>query len=264
MEQSPSSEQKKHPIAVVLSGGGLRGIAHLGVLKSLEEHGIRPSCMAGTSAGAIISVLYAAGYSPDFLLETVKGHDFFTKADLRLNHNGIFSQKFLVRLFEQLLPENDFSALSIPVYVAATEIRQGQIEYFYEGAIYPALLASSCIPFLFAPYHMGEKIYLDGGILNNLPIEPVQHQSQYIIGVHVNAIDQSYQEKYSLRQMADRVFHLSISHPVYAKAIHCDLFIDPPNMTRFGVMSKKDAEEIFYFAYEYTSEQLKKYPKPFI
>ncbi|MGN6416317.1 MAG: patatin-like phospholipase family protein, partial [Pseudobacter sp.] len=199
---------------LALSGGGLRAIGHIGVLKALEQHGIRASVLSGTSAGAVVGAFYAAGFTPDDMFTIIHKTDFFPKSYLRLRTNGLFSATFLVKLFSQFLPA-DFSGLKLPLWVAATELTAGVTEFFHEGDLYEALLASSSIPFVLPAVHDGNKMYMDGGILNNLPIEPLRDKCDYLIGVHVNAI--SHELPVGVRQTFDRVFHLALSNAVYAK-----------------------------------------------
>lgn len=238
---------------LTLSGGGLRAIGHIGVLKALEQHGIKASILSGTSAGAVVGAFYAAGYSPDEMFTIIHKTDFFPKSYFRLRTNGLFSAAFLVKLFTQFLPK-DFAGLKLPLWVAATELTAGVTEFFHEGDLYKALLASSSIPFVLPAVQEGNKMYMDGGILNNLPVEPLRDRCDYLIGVHVNAI--SHEMPVGMRKTFDRVFHLALSNAVYAKADQCDLFLDPPDMIRYSLLDKKDAQKIFDHTYSYAMREL--------
>lgn len=242
-------------IGITLSGGGLRAIGHLGVLKALEQHDIRPSIMSGTSAGAIVAAFYAAGHSPDEMLSVILKKDFFSRSHFRFRSSGFFDTGFLVKIFSEYIPD-DFSKLKLPLFVAATELSAGVTEYFYEGPLYNALLATSSIPLIFPAVADHERIFLDGGILNNLPIEPIKDKCDYLIGVHVNSITKGCESPLGVRKTLDRIFHLAISNVVYAKAGHCHLFIDPPAMTRFGMLEKKEAHTIFEYTYAHAMQQL--------
>lgn len=242
-------------IGLTLSGGGLRAIGHLGVMKALEQYGIRPTVLSGTSAGSIVAAFYAAGYGPDEMFTVILKKDFFPRTYFRLRSSGLFDPSFLVKIFSEYIPD-DFSKLKLPLYVAATELSAGVTEYFYEGPLYKALLASSSIPLIFPAVADHEKMYLDGGILNNLPIEPIREKCDYLIGVHVNSIAKGPVTQLGVRKTFDRVFHLALSNAVYAKAGHCHLFIDPPGMTQFGMLDKKEAHTIFEYTYGHAMQQL--------
>jgi len=235
-----------------LSGGGTRSIGHIGALKALEEYGLKPTILSGTSAGAIVAAFYAAGYTPDEMLDIVARNNFFTRSSIRLRVPGLFRTEFLERLFQEHFPEDDIAALRLPLYIAATDLGEGSIHYFSKGSLSRALLASSSIPFIFPQMTDGEQSYIDGGILNNMPIEPLRGKCDMLIGVHVNAPGQTDPSQMGVRKLFDRVVHLAIGSHVYGKAGLCDLFIDPPGMTRFSMFDKKDFAVIFQYVYEYT------------
>lgn len=243
-------------IGLALSGGGLRGIAHLGVLKALEEQNLRPSIISGTSAGAIVGAFYAAGYKPDELMEIVSRLNFFSARSLRFSTSGFFDKRMLMKIFHHYFPDNSFERLQLPLYASATDIVSGKTVYFNDGALDDALMASASIPFIFPVTKINEQFYLDGGITNNLPIEPIQHKCDILIGVSVNAISHQDGVELSGRRLFDRVVHLALGQSVNQKAGTCDLFINPPDMTRYSMFDKKNAKEMFNYAYEYATKYL--------
>src|SRR5688572_17324039 len=109
-------------IGYVLSGGGARGFAHLGVIKALEELGIKPDIISGVSAGAIAGALYAAGKKPDEILELLKKNNFFGWSTLLLRKNGFFSMNLLKSLLNEVLGKNDFEVLKTKLFVTATDV----------------------------------------------------------------------------------------------------------------------------------------------
>ncbi|WP_460764922.1 patatin-like phospholipase family protein [Niabella terrae] len=242
--------KKKRIIGLTLSGGGLRGIAHLGVIKAMEERNMAPQLISGSSAGAIIGAFYAGGYGPDELIDIVTRVSFFSARSLRLRRSSLFDREILMKIFKHYLPE-DFSQLKIPLYVAATDIVTGKPKYFSEGALHDALMASASIPFVFPVARIREHFYLDGGIINNLPVEPIREQCSLLVGVNVNAISHREGATLSGRSLFDQVIHLTLSQSIHHKARLCDLFINPPDMTRYSMFDKKNATVIFQYAYEY-------------
>src|SRR5918993_737657 len=138
-------------IGLVLSGGGARGICHLGVIKALEEFGVKFDYISGTSAGSITGALYSYGYKPDEIMEMIASHSFARSLRLAWTWTGLLKLDGLRELFLKFIPENSFEVLKIPVTVAATEIKKGKIEYFTQGELIPAILASSCVPAVFNP-----------------------------------------------------------------------------------------------------------------
>jgi NTE family protein len=236
-------------IGIALSGGGARGIAHLGVLKALEKFGIKPDVISGVSAGAIVGGFYAAGYTPMDILAIMKGADLFSVFSLKFRQ-GIFSMDTFEKIYLTHIPHNSFEQLNLPLHVAATDILKGESVYFSEGELAKAIMASSCVPLAFEPVlYQGRELF-DGGILNNLPLEPLEGQCDVTIGVHVNAIDTATTHVHT-RDLADRSFHLSLGAAVRQKAPLFDLFIEPPAMSRFGMFDLDDADAIFSAGYEY-------------
>lgn len=251
-----SFKKKKPVIGLTLSGGGMRGIAHIAVLKALEEYNLKPQIISGTSAGSIIGAFYSLGKTPDEMIEIVKQTTFFSRSYLRLSKNGIFSSNFILKLFKDHFPEDNFSVLKIPVYVAATELTHGIVDFFSEGELFGPLLASSSVPFVLPPVRIGEKLYVDGGVLDNLPIEPIIDKCDLLIASHVNSISYDGLQNMSLMKEFDRILHLAIAKSVYSKAKSCDIFLDPPKMTKFSLFNKRNLDEMFKEVYEYTCKEL--------
>ncbi|WP_326988902.1 hypothetical protein [Chryseobacterium nepalense] len=106
------------------------------------------------------------------------------------------------------------------------------------------------------PVKIGEKIYVDGGVLDNLPIEPIIDKCDFLIASHVNSISYDSLEKMSLMKEFDRILHLAIAKSVYSKAKSCDIFLDPPKMTKFSLFNKKFLDIMFKEVYEYTCKEL--------
>lgn len=248
--------RKKKKIGLALSGGGMRGIAHIATLKALEEYGLKPDMLSGTSAGAIVGAFYALGKTPDEMMEIVRTKQFFSRSSFRFSRKGIFNPDFLLKIFKEYFPENDFSCLKLPFYVATTELTEGKIEYFSDGNLYEILLATSAVPFIFPPVIMNGKFYVDGGVLNNMPTEPIQNQCDFLIGSHVNALGYESLKNITPSTEFDRILHLAISGSVYTKSSTCDIFINPPNMLKYSLFKKESAKIIFENVYHYTSEKL--------
>ncbi len=123
---------------LVLSGGGARGISHIGVLKALDEIGLKFHRLAGTSAGSIVGSLYAYGYAPDKILEIVLQTSFLKSVRPAWTMTGLLSLERLKDVLLKFLPENSFEALKIPITIAATEIIQGKPDYFSSGELIPS------------------------------------------------------------------------------------------------------------------------------
>ena len=158
-------------IGLVLGGGGARGFAHIGVLRALAERGLEPSAIAGCSMGGIVGALHAAGFAPADI------HDRFANLPARnlLDHSrygGLMGHKGIDRELDKYLPDN-FEDLEIPLAVTAVDVQEGRLVVLSKGPLVPALRATSALPGIFTPvYHEG-RILVDGGLLNNVPVNVV-------------------------------------------------------------------------------------------
>lgn len=240
-------------VGVVLSGGGARGIAHLGVLQALEEKNIRPVALAGTSAGALISVLYAAGKSP----EEIKGlfHDtaYFGLSHHKVGGAGLFDTRGMRAALEKHLPFKTFEELPLRLFVAATNLTVGKGEIISTGPLLEPVLASACVPAVFEPMAYRGCEWVDGGVMDNFPVEPLVSQCDYIVGSHVNrqgewTVPAGSEHK---SQILERCFHLAIARSVYDKAAKCHLFLDHPGLAHFRLFDTGKADELFRLGYEY-------------
>lgn len=235
---------------IVLSGGGARGIAHLGILKALEEFGIQPSIISGTSAGAIVGAFYAKGLGVNAIISIIKNGHFFNFSNLNIVKQGLFSMKGFEEIYETYFENNSFNDLKIPLYIAATDILNGEINYFYDGELSTALLASSSIPVLFEPVYHKKKYYVDGSVLNNFPIEPLLNICDKIIGINVNSIANETQQ-IATKNVLDRSFHLASNNANQHKFTQCNLYIEPPKMSKFGIFDLDKIDVIYNYGYQY-------------
>lgn len=248
--------RKKKKIGIALSGGGMRGVAHIAVLKALDDYNLKPNIISGTSAGAIVGAFYALGKTPDEMMEIVRTRQFFSRSSFRINRKGIFNPDFLLKIFKEYFPEDNFRCLKLPLYAASTELTEGRIEYFSEGPLFQVLLATSAVPFVFPPVIMNGKFYVDGGVLNNMPTEPIRNQCDFLIGSHVNAMGKETLKNMNISTEFDRILHLAIAGSVYIKSNTCDIFINPPDMLKYSLFKKESADIVFETVYRYTSEKL--------
>lgn len=242
---------------IVLSGGGVRGIAHLGVLKALNEKGIFPEIISGVSAGAIAGVFYADGYTPDEIFNIFNDNHLFHFAKLTIPKKGFLSMEKVSAILNKHIRAKSFEDLKIPFYAAATNLNEGKIEYFHKGPIVERIIASASIPVLFRPVIMNNTIYVDGGVFDNLPIDPIKDSCDFIIASHVNPLTKE-ENIDSILEIAERTFHLAIGSSVQENKAFCKLFIEPEELKGFGLLKIEKAKEIFDIGYVYTHKLLEK------
>lgn len=153
---------------MVLSGGGARGFAHIGVLQALEGRGITVDAIAGTSMGAVLAALYAADHDADGLYELARGVSWRDVADVSL-HTSLLKGEKLAEFLAEHLPER-FDELRRPLAVTTTDVETGEEVVLLAGPLRVAVRASACFPGAFEPVeHQGHTL-VDGGVVNNLPV----------------------------------------------------------------------------------------------
>lgn len=246
---------KDYNTGIVLSGGAVRGFAHLGVLKALHEAKIEPEIISGVSAGSIVGAFYADGYEPDEIFEIFEKKKFFELVSVIFNNIGLLDISGLKNLLKNNLRAKKFKELKKPLFVAATNLHSSEAEYFNKGNIVEKVLASSSIPVLFKPQKINGKTYADGGLVNNLPLKPIQKKCKKIIGVNVNPLEQN-PELDGIRNIAIRSFHISIANSVKHKKDLFDIYIEPKKLKEYGYFNVKDSREIFKIGYDEAKEVL--------
>ncbi|MBT7736389.1 patatin-like phospholipase family protein [Candidatus Peregrinibacteria bacterium] len=172
-------------IALVLGGGSAFGYAHIGVIKAMEEKGIRPDLIVGTSMGSIVGSYYAVFGEIDSLVEKIsKTSAVKIAADPGFLSLGVIKAKKIEELFKEVFGDRNFAHCKIPLIVNACDINSGENVIYKKGRIKDAVRASMSVPGIFAPVVKGSKVLVDGGVVNNLGIN-LAPKSHKVIAVKV-------------------------------------------------------------------------------
>jgi NTE family protein len=242
-------------IGLSLSGGGARGFAHLGMIKALEEEAIQFDVIAGASAGAIVGLLYATGRKADEIYEITSKLNFLKIFRPALNWRGLLKLENVATVLRQYIENDNFASLKVPLIICATDLRKGKIKYFRKGELIQPTLASCSIPVVFDPVTIGKSQYIDGGILDNLPVKPLKKEADFIIGMHVNPIQADY-EPGNWKDLMERSLLMAVSSGTYLKKKKCDLFWEPQELARFKVFDYKKSKEMYEIGYKYARDQI--------
>lgn len=242
---------------LVLSGGGARGAAHIGVIKALEESGISPSYISGTSAGAIIGALYAAGISWPEMLNFFKTISIFQTTRYARNKPGfINSEKFYDDL-KAYLPNDSFEDLKKTLFITAANVIDGSLKVFSKGQLIKPIIASASFPGVFTPTEINGKFYIDGGTLNNFPVEPLKKDCNKIIGVYVNPLKKiSIKDLKHSFSVVERAYKIKVASESMSKFPDCDLIISPEGLINYGTFDMNSVEAIFNLGYTATKKAL--------
>jgi NTE family protein len=244
---------------VVLSGGGVRGFAHLGLLQALEELNIKPDAISGVSAGAIVGALYAAGHSPQTIRDILKKNSYFGWSSFLLNKDGLFSMKALRKVLQTYIPDNSFESLHKKLFITATDFANNEAITFSKGSLIDTVIASSSVPAIFEPVKIGDHLLVDGGLLNNFPVEPLENKCDLLIGCNVNYIPKGLGNGKRIGKMnlIEKCFHMAIASVVYSKVEKLDLFVEP-DLHEFGMFDVTKADLIYETGYQATMKHKNK------
>lgn len=234
----------------MLSGGGARGLAHIGVIAALEKNGISPGMVSGSSMGAVIGALYAGGVSTDEMLNIARNGKLknlfewsFTK------HGGMLTLKILFQFLETHIVKNSFESLNKKLFITVSNISTGQVEVFSKGPVFQAVVASASIPVIFEPQVINGQTYVDGGLFNDLPVDPLIGKCHKIIASHVN-YNGPNPELTSVRAIAERVYRLAVYQNVRKNFSKCDYIIDPPELREHGIFDFKHIDRLYEIGFD--------------
>ena len=265
-------EVRPYRVGLALSGGGAKGFAHVGALKAMEELsakpveqkggnlpdyvatdelGIRPDIISGTSAGAIIAVLYADGYSPDEILDLFSGLSFNDLAEITLPRSCFFKIDRFKHFLQKSLRAVNIEDLSIPVVVTATDLDHGKYVVWRSGEIAERVTASCSIPIIFPPVLIDGTHYVDGGVLRNLPVYPIRPECDVVIGINVSPLVNK-QYKQSILDIAVRSYSFMSKSNVIEDIKLCDLFIPMKEAARYAVFDIHALRDIANVGYQQT------------
>jgi len=175
-------------ITLSLSGGGLRGAAHVGAIKFLEEQGVEVTAVSGSSAGAIVGLFLAAGLKSEDMLVFLKGlekKELFAWASGAI---GLFKMERLENKLRETLGVQDYSELKIPLHTCVTDIDTGEKNYIDSGDVIAYTVASSTITPLFQAKKIGEHSYIDGGFSDNLPVKALEKYYEKSLAININPL----------------------------------------------------------------------------
>jgi len=254
-----SFDNTKHT-ALVLSGGGVRGMAHIGFIKALQEHDIQIDRVAGSSVGALVGALFANGNSTEDMLSFFKEAPLFKYNYFSITKPGLIDTERYYGLLKGFLLHDSFEELQLPLHVAATNLLDGSLKEFNRGELIKPLLASASLTPVFSPVMIDKKLYADGGILSNFPLELVRDYSDRIIGS--NTTELSIVEPHQLKnaiQLTARVSSLMIYSRTIEKLKACDFYIQPEDLKKIGFLDKSGIEKAYQLGYEEGSRVISAY-----
>ena len=275
-QEQQAQQQQRPKIGLVLSGGGAKGVAHIGVLKAMEEAGLTPDYITGTSMGSIMGGLYSIGYSADEMAEIVttidwdqvltnkipldkvtfeeKDYygryllDFYLKNKKLQFPSGVIDGQALIELFSEITRPvhdiSDFNDFPIPFACVATNIVTGEPVVLNKGLLAMSMRASMAIPSFFTPVKIDGNLLVDGGLVRNMPVDEVKAMgADIVIGVFVSSDLNSEEELTSLVSILSQSAFINSAFDTREQLKKCNILIEP-NLEGYSTGSFHDSPEI--------------------
>jgi NTE family protein len=286
------TDTKSKNVALVLSSGGARGLAHIGAIEELENRGYTISSIAGCSMGALVGGVYAAGKLEEFRgwMKTIDKKKMLELTDFSLSLNHLVKGKRIIDAIMEFVPDINIEDLPLPYCAVATDIKAGKEVVFTKGSLFEAIRASISIPSFYEPVQRDDMVLIDGGILNPIPLNRVKRQAgDIMVGVDVSGCDYKSQweerhhpmwwqkDDHSLKaKILDKIIPDDIEFNYFsllartsslmirqnsilmAKLMKPDMLVDV-QMNRYGIFDFDKSEKIITIGRQKTSQALSKY-----
>ncbi|CAG5081546.1 patatin-like phospholipase family protein [Parvicella tangerina] len=231
-------------VNLVLSGGAIKGVAHLPLIEYLEERKIKINAISGSSAGAVVGVMYASGMKPREILHFFTAYPLFRYSWIRPGKGGIFNTLKYTQHFQDYIKKT-FEELTIPVHICATNLNEGKPVYFKTGELMQPLIASCAVPGIYSSVEIEDQLYADGGVMDNYPIAPFENEPEITIGSFVripSVLDRNGLK--TTRKIVKRSVFLqrfALEVPKFEKTYVTLL----NELNEFSAFKQKDAEAIY-------------------
>ena len=246
----------KYNIGYALSGGFIKGFAHLGIMQALHEHGIRPEILSGVSAGALAAVFYADGKEPYHIVELFEHHSFKELTTFSINKQGLLKLDSFIDFLNSNLESKTIEELkNFPLLLPPPIWITDASFLLKNGKIAERLAASCCMPILFAPIRINNTYYVDGGILMNLPVSPIRKECEKVIALNVDPLVADEYSK-NVVSIALRAYHFIFQANTLPQKGIADLLIESYGLEEYSNRELERAEEIFEKGYNTATELL--------
>jgi len=243
------STTKKPIVGLALSGGTAKSLAHIGVLQALEEAGIGVDCLAGTSGGAIVGAVYAAGFGIADLTEIAHKLRWRHLARFTFPKLGLLNNSGVRSFLTELLGDVTFDDLRMPMAIVGTDFLSGEKVVFRSGKVADAAMISSSIPNVFEPVELNDTLYVDGGLVEYLPVETVREFGpQVVIAVNLGYREGPSPRPGNLLHVAMQVVGIAARQNARISESRADIVIRPPaaSFPSFDLMASAKLIEVGY------------------
>lgn len=245
-------------IGLALGGGAAKGVAHIGVLKALEDANIEVDYIAGTSVGAMIAALYAFKVDVETIGSLARRLTMSKVTSFKLNKTGFFSTESLRELMLEYVGDVAIEDAAIPLSIVATDINSGEEIILTSGSVVDAVCASAAIPGIYIPVEINGRTLVDGGLVQNVPIEALQTAGAGVtIASHLNSVSH-YQEISHVLDVMRNAFEIAVSQHTQDQLKEADLLISM-DLSDFSLRDNTERyDELFNIGHQAATVQLTK------
>ena len=245
-------------VGLALGGGGAKGVAHIGVLKALEDANIKVDYVAGTSVGAMVASMYAFNLGVETLSNIARDLSLAQITTFKLNKTGFFSADPLKEILIEHLGDVKIEDAAIPLSIIATDLNTGEEVIFTQGSVADAVCASASIPGVYIPVTLDGRTLVDGGIVRNVPVQPVKSMGAGVIiasqlgGVGV------YEKPKNVLDVMRNAFDIALSHRTNEEVKEADILISM-DLKDFSIADNTERyDELFSIGYKTAAKKLTK------
>lgn len=256
---SPKTQKQAKPVTykagLALSGGGTRGIAHIGAIRAFEENGIVFSHIAGTSAGSVVGALYAAGYNSYEIEQFARS---LRERDLVNSHLFFIPSRSsnLENVMKKFIGEVDFHELKTPFTAVAVDVISGEEINLCEGSVAKAVSASSAVPGVFTPVEWAPWRLIDGGLHNTIPADAVRNMgAEKVIAVDINSTRGTGTNSIKIVEILKATFRIAMKSTALKGLMNSDMIITP-DLTKFKSTKLDGFDQMLEIGYKAASEKM--------
>lgn len=247
--------KRRKNIGLALGGGAVFGAAHVGVLRAIEEKKIEISYISGTSIGALVAALWAFGIGWEKIAALAKDTKWLDISSLSLSKFGILSNKGIRKFINENIGDSTFEQAKIPLAMIATDISNGEKVVLTSGNVADAVMASTCIPGVFIPIEIDNKMLVDGGIVENIPLSPLNKMgAKYTIGVDLNS-NHKYQKPKNILEVMLNSFHFTMKAAAILQTDEADLLLQP-DLSGYSRIDLDQVDDLIEIGYKLAMEKL--------
>ncbi len=247
----------KPRLGLALSGGATRGLAHIGVLKALEDNGIKPDYLSGTSIGAFAAALYAFGITIEEIRDMGRGMSPVSVSKLKLSRYALFSNEELGRLIQFKIGRARIEEALIPLAIMTADIGTGEKVVLRMGEVAPAVMASNAVPGIYRPISIDGRMLVDGGIVEDVPISPLRPMgAEIVVAVNLSA-EREYRTPSDIIDILLNAFDIAIDEDTKVQVRAADVLIEP-KLSHFRRMDVSQIDDLIAEGYRAAAASVEK------